>query len=85
MLISVLTEKHAFDALCTLRMKAGSIDLVLADVHMSDMNGFELQKQIREEFKLPVVCKNHFDFHIFCHLLLSIFEEFFLVCKIILI
>ncbi|XP_052206445.1 two-component response regulator ARR10-like isoform X2 [Diospyros lotus] len=36
-------------------MKAGSIDLVLTDVHMSDMNGFELQKQIQEEFKLPVV------------------------------
>ncbi|CAK9160988.1 unnamed protein product [Ilex paraguariensis] len=51
----VVTVKHPIDALCTLRIKGGSFDLVVSDVHMPDMNGFELQQQIDEEFKLPVV------------------------------
>ncbi|XP_059627568.1 putative two-component response regulator ARR21 [Cornus florida] len=53
--VSVVTVKHAADALCTLRIKGDSFDLVVTDVHMPDMNGFELQKQIDEEFNLPVV------------------------------
>ncbi|XP_057481596.1 two-component response regulator ARR10-like isoform X2 [Actinidia eriantha] len=51
----VVTVKHASEALGTLRIKRGSFDLIVTDVHMPDMNGFELQKQIAEEFKLPVV------------------------------
>ncbi|KAL7229689.1 hypothetical protein ACSBR2_008239 [Camellia fascicularis] len=51
----VVTVKHPIEALCTLRIRGGSFDLVITDVHMPDMNGFELQRQIHEEFKLPVV------------------------------
>ncbi|XP_057803700.1 two-component response regulator ARR10-like [Salvia miltiorrhiza] len=51
----VVTVKHPNDALCTLRIKGGAFDLVVSDVHMPDMNGFELQRAIAKEFKLPVV------------------------------
>ncbi|KAF7149417.1 hypothetical protein RHSIM_Rhsim03G0177000 [Rhododendron simsii] len=51
----VVTVKHAIEALCTLRVTGGAFDLVVIDVHMPDMNGFELQKKIDEEFNLPVV------------------------------
>ncbi|KAI8030010.1 putative two-component response regulator ARR21 [Camellia lanceoleosa] len=51
----VVTVKHPIEALCTLRTRGGSFDLVITDVHMPNMNGFELQRQIHEEFKLPVV------------------------------
>lgn len=59
--ISVMTVKHPRDALCTLRIKGVSFDLVVADVHMPDMNGFELQQQINHEFNLPVVCESRFN------------------------
>ncbi|XP_042032530.1 two-component response regulator ORR24-like [Salvia splendens] len=51
----VVTVKHPNDALCTLRIKGGVFDLVISDVHMPDMNGFELQRAITQEFNLPVV------------------------------
>ncbi|KAH6756787.1 hypothetical protein C2S51_038893 [Perilla frutescens var. frutescens] len=52
----VVTVKHPKDALCTLRIKGGAFDLVVSDVHMPDMNGFELQQAIAQEFNdLPVV------------------------------
>ncbi|KAL8049734.1 hypothetical protein ABFX02_06G038200 [Erythranthe guttata] len=51
----VVTVKHPRDALCTLRIKGGAFDLVVSDVHMPDMNGFELQQVIAQEFNLPVV------------------------------
>ncbi|GER34974.1 two-component response regulator ARR13 [Striga asiatica] len=51
----VVTVKHANDALCTLRIKGATFDLVMSDVHMPDMNGFQLQQAIAQEFNLPVV------------------------------
>ncbi|PIN08594.1 hypothetical protein CDL12_18827 [Handroanthus impetiginosus] len=51
----VVTVKHPSDALCTLRIKGGAFDLVVSDVHMPDMNGFDLQQAIAQEFHLPVV------------------------------
>ncbi|KAK1352097.1 hypothetical protein POM88_053811 [Heracleum sosnowskyi] len=51
----VLTANNALDALCILRTRAIKFDLVVSDVHMPDLNGFELQRRIHEEFQLPVV------------------------------
>ncbi|XVE64159.1 hypothetical protein DITRI_Ditri07aG0079700 [Diplodiscus trichospermus] len=42
------------DALSTLRAHPG-IDLVVTDLHMPQMNGIELQRQINREFKVPVI------------------------------
>ena len=54
--ISVATVKTPVDALSTLRAHPG-IDLVVTDLHMPEMNGIELQRQINREFKLPVISK----------------------------
>lgn len=55
--LSVMTAKHPKDALCALQIKGVSFDLVVTDVHMPDMSGFELQQKINNEFNLPVVCE----------------------------
>ncbi|XWS61105.1 hypothetical protein CRYUN_Cryun07bG0097000 [Craigia yunnanensis] len=52
----VATVKTPVDALSTLRAHPG-IDLVVTDLHMPEMNGIELQRQINREFKLPVISK----------------------------
>uniref|UniRef100_A0A2N9I6C5 Response regulatory domain-containing protein n=1 Tax=Fagus sylvatica TaxID=28930 RepID=A0A2N9I6C5_FAGSY len=49
----VVTVRNPLDALATLRMQ--KFDLVVTDLHMPVMNGFELQKQVEEEFNLPVI------------------------------
>ncbi|XP_051142755.1 two-component response regulator ORR21-like [Andrographis paniculata] len=51
----VVTVKHPNDALSALRNKGFAFDLVVVDVHMPDMNGFQLQETIAKEFNLPVV------------------------------
>ncbi|KAL9253638.1 Two-component response regulator ARR2-like protein [Drosera capensis] len=51
----VVTAKNPLDALCTLRSKHDLFGLVLSDVHMPEMSGLELQKQVIEEFAMPVV------------------------------
>lgn len=51
----VVTAKNPLDALCTLRSKRDLFGLVLSDVHMPEMSGLELQKQVAEEFAMPVV------------------------------
>ncbi|XVF50761.1 hypothetical protein PTKIN_Ptkin04bG0129300 [Pterospermum kingtungense] len=51
----VATVKNSIDALTTLRAHPTGIDLVVTDLHMPEMNGIELQKQINREFKLPVI------------------------------
>ncbi|XP_031259538.1 two-component response regulator ARR2-like [Pistacia vera] len=51
-----MTVKSPVDALATVRTRHDRIDLVLTDLHMPEMNGIELQRQIEEEFKhLPVI------------------------------
>lgn len=50
--------RNPLDALATLRMQ--KFDLVVTDLHMPLMNGFELQKEVIEEFKLPVISECHF-------------------------
>ncbi|KAK1386806.1 hypothetical protein POM88_014984 [Heracleum sosnowskyi] len=49
----VTTVESARDAIESLRIR--SFDLVLSDVHMPDMNGIELLKQIDREFNVPVI------------------------------
>ncbi|KAM7273342.1 hypothetical protein ACFE04_028006 [Oxalis oulophora] len=50
----VVTSNTPMDALSTLRGQGG-IDLVVTDLHMPEMNGFELQEIIQLEFNVPVV------------------------------
>lgn len=53
---SVVPVENARDALTTLRTsRRNFFHLVVTDVHMPDMDGFEFQKLVREEFKLPIV------------------------------
>lgn len=47
------TANHASDALCRLRAKP--YDIVLSDVHMPNMDGFELLRHVNQEFRLPVI------------------------------
>ncbi|KAK1369114.1 hypothetical protein POM88_035206 [Heracleum sosnowskyi] len=49
----VTAVNHGHDALCRLRAKP--YDIVLSDVHMPLMDGFELLRQINQEFRLPVI------------------------------
>ncbi|KAL5744524.1 hypothetical protein ACOSQ2_027640 [Xanthoceras sorbifolium] len=49
----VTTVKSPLDALATIQIR--DIDLVVTDLHMPKMNGLQLQKQIEEEYKLPVM------------------------------
>lgn len=50
------TVKHVQEALSMLSVK--SFDLVLSDVHMPDTNGFELLRQVDQDFNLPVIRKS---------------------------
>ncbi|WMV37223.1 hypothetical protein MTR67_030608 [Solanum verrucosum] len=50
----VVTVKSAKDALGVLRGSGLSFDLVVTEVHMPEMNGFQLQQEIAKEFIIPV-------------------------------
>lgn len=52
-----MTVKNANDALSILGVSGNSFDLVITNVRMPEMNGFQLQEQITNEFDIPVVCK----------------------------
>ncbi|KAF5731126.1 putative two-component system sensor histidine kinase/response regulator [Tripterygium wilfordii] len=51
----VVAVRNPMDALSTLRISHTQFDLVVTDLHMPQMNGIELQRQVEEEFKIPVV------------------------------
>lgn len=53
MLGAVVTVKDPREALIIV----GGFDVVIADVHMPEMNGFQLQQQITTDFQLPVICE----------------------------
>jgi len=56
-LILVRTVKDAHHALATLRDSKILFDLIISEFHIFGMNGFEFQKQIQDEFQLPVIGK----------------------------
>ncbi|OIW20562.1 hypothetical protein TanjilG_14961 [Lupinus angustifolius] len=51
----VLTANSVDNALKTLREYEGFLDLVITEVHMSGIKGYEFQQCIKDEFKLPVI------------------------------
>lgn len=54
-----MTVKRPVDALAMIRIHQ-DIHLVITDLHMPEMNGLELQKEINEEFiHLPVMGESH--------------------------
>lgn len=54
---SVTTCEHPATALSILRERRGCYDVVLTDVYMPDINGFELLEIVGLEMDLPVVSK----------------------------
>ncbi|CAH9069822.1 unnamed protein product [Cuscuta europaea] len=56
-IFSVVAEQNPCDALGALRARGSfAFDVVISDVHMPDINGFELQLMIAHEFQaLPIV------------------------------
>ena len=56
-----MTVKSAQDAIDTLRTRNHFFHLIVTDVHMPEMDGFEFQKLVHKEFQLPVVSKYCFE------------------------
>ncbi|XP_009340629.2 putative two-component response regulator-like APRR8 [Pyrus x bretschneideri] len=54
----VLTEKRACDALSVAQKKEDELHLVLTEVHLPDMDKYELLEKLRAVSKLPVVSKS---------------------------
>lgn len=52
-----MTVKSAKVALDVLRSSGISFDFVLTNVHMPEMDGFQLQQEIAKEFGIPVGCE----------------------------
>ncbi|KAM3247997.1 hypothetical protein P3L10_009765 [Capsicum annuum] len=50
----VVTVKNTKDALRILRLISNTFDLVITDVHMPEMNGFQFQQKIIKEFDIPI-------------------------------
>ncbi|XP_069143322.1 two-component response regulator ARR14-like [Solanum lycopersicum] len=50
----VVTVKSAKDALGVLRSSGLSFELVVTEVHMPEINGFQLQQEIAKKFNIPV-------------------------------
>ncbi|XP_074364301.1 two-component response regulator ORR25-like [Apium graveolens] len=59
----ILTAKDPLDALRILRTGVIKFDLVVSDVHMPGMDGFELQRWIHQDFQLPVLYSSLNDLH----------------------
>lgn len=68
--IAVTTTSEAITALTMLRENKDKFDLVIADMHMPDMNGLELLELVGLEMELPefpVICKRGI-----CHIIFQL-------------
>ncbi|KAF3447586.1 hypothetical protein FNV43_RR12773 [Rhamnella rubrinervis] len=51
----VVTFRNPLHALSTLGAKKNYFDLVITDVHMPQIDGFEMQQRVQQHFKLPLI------------------------------
>lgn len=54
-LVSVVTFRNPLHALSTLEAKKNYFDLVITEVHMLQIDGFEMQKRVQKHFNLPLI------------------------------
>ncbi|KAG5007266.1 hypothetical protein JHK85_025808 [Glycine max] len=55
----ILSTNSALNALEILREFRGFIDLLITELHISGMNGFEFQKCVENQFHIPVLSEYH--------------------------
>lgn len=55
--VAVTTAQNAITALNLLRENKNNFDLVISNVHMPDMDGFQLLELVGLEMDLPVISK----------------------------
>ncbi|KAL6129231.1 hypothetical protein ACLB2K_072584 [Fragaria x ananassa] len=51
----VWTYTNPYIAFSALRVRRNFYDLIITDLYLPDMDGFEVQKRVRQEFKLPLI------------------------------
>lgn len=56
--VTVWTYTNPYIAFSALRVRRNFYDLIITDLYLPDMDGFEVQKRVRQEFKLPLISES---------------------------